>query len=52
MALQKQNISLNFQKGLDTKPDPNQLTLGAFVSFKNAVFDELGLMKKRNGFPL
>lgn len=50
MALQKQTTSINFQKGLDTKPDPKQLAIGSFTSLKNSVFDKLGQMKKRNGY--
>lgn len=50
MALTKQNIPINFIKGLDTKTDPNQIQLGKFLSIKNSIFDELGSWKKRNGY--
>ena len=52
MPLQKQNVSINFSKGIDTKPDPFQLQLGAFVDLQNSVFDKLGQLTKRNGFGL
>ncbi len=50
MALQKQAVSINFQKGLDTKTDPYQLQLGNFISLVNSVFDKIGRLTKRNGF--
>lgn len=50
MALQKQPVPINFAKGLNTKTDPYQITLGSFAALKNSVFDTLGRMTKRNGF--
>ena len=53
MALQKQTISFNFAKGIDTLTDANQLSIGKFTSLTNAVFvqnDEGGALNKRNGF--
>jgi len=50
MALEKKTVSINFQKGIDTKPDPNQLEMGSFVDLENSVFDKLGQLTKRNGF--
>lgn len=52
MSLQKQNISIPFSQGLDTKTDPFQVAPGKFLSLVNSVFDEAGLLKKRLGFPL
>jgi hypothetical protein len=50
MALQKQNISINFAKGLDTKSDPKQISPGNFLALQNMNFGTTGLLKKRNGF--
>lgn len=50
MALQKQSFPINFLKGMDTKPDPNQLQFGEFADLQNVIFDKLGALKKRNGF--
>lgn len=52
MALTKQPVSLNFQKGLQTKADPYQLQLGNFLSLVNSVFTTEGRLTKRAGFPL
>lgn len=49
--IQKQSIAIGFAKGLDTKTDPKQVQIGNFLSLKNSVFTEAGLLKKRNGFP-
>lgn len=35
---------------MDTKTDPKQVEAGNFLSLQNSVFDEGGLLKKRNGF--
>lgn len=48
--LQKQNVNINFQQGIDTKLDPFQLPPGKFVNFENAIFDKVGKAVKRNGF--
>ncbi len=50
MAIQKQNVSINFNQGLDTKTDPFQLPSGKFESLENMVFDKTGRLTKRNGF--
>lgn len=50
MPLQKQQIAVNFQKGLDTKSDPWQVPLGNFLELENSVFNKQGLLQKRNGF--
>jgi hypothetical protein len=50
MPLQKQQVSINFSKGLDTKSDPWQVPLGNFLELENSVFNKAGLLQKRNGF--
>lgn len=50
MALGKTAIPVNFGQGLDLKTDPNQLPIGRFLSLKNAVFDTIARLTKRNGF--
>jgi hypothetical protein len=50
MALQKQNYSMNFAKGLDLKTDPNQVPMGKFLQLNNTVFKNGGGLTKRNGF--
>lgn len=48
--IQKQNISINFSGGLDTKTDPKQVKAGKFLSLQNSVFTTGGLLQKRNGY--
>lgn len=50
MPLQKQNLSISFAEGLDTKSDPFQVPFGKFVSLVNMVFTKAKLLVKRNGF--
>lgn len=50
MALQKQNINLNFSLGLDTKTDPFQVQAGKFLNLENSIFTKGGLLQKRNGY--
>ena len=50
MALQKQPVSINFSRGVDTKTDPYQLQVGSFLSMQNSVFNNSGRLTKRNGF--
>lgn len=50
MALQRQNININFSQGLDQKTDPKQVSPGKFLSLENSVFNKGGLFTKRNGF--
>lgn len=50
MALQPQALTLNFASGLDTKADPKQVAFGKFLNLENSIFDEGGLLQKRNGF--
>lgn len=52
MALNKQNLNINFASGLDTKTDPFQVSPGKFLSLQNSVFDKAGRLTKRNGFGL
>lgn len=48
-GIQKQNININFTKGLDQKSDPKQLPLGKFSLLQNTIFDKEGLLQKSNG---
>lgn len=50
MALQKQNLSIPFAQGLDTKTDPKQVSPGKFLQLQNSIFQKGGLLQKRNGF--
>lgn len=50
MPLQKQNFTINFGQGLDTKTDPYQLSIGRFEALKNSVFGTTNRLTKRNGF--
>lgn len=50
MALIKQPIEINFSKGLDTKTDPYQVSIGNFLRLQNSVFNKAGRMTKRNGY--
>lgn len=50
MALQKQPIPINFARGLDTKTDAFQVSIGNFLSLVNSVFTTTGRLTKRNGF--
>jgi len=50
MPLQKQNVSINFSQGLDTKTDSKQVQLGKFLSLENTIFTKGGLLQKRNGY--
>lgn len=50
MPLQKQPATINFNMGVDTKSNPNELTFGKFLSLVNSVFNKLEQLTKRNGF--
>ncbi len=50
MALDKQNININFSQGIDQKTDPLQVPLGKFLDLENGVFDKAGRLTKRNGY--
>lgn len=43
-------VPINFQSGLDTKTDPNQVAIGQFLVLKNSVFTTTKRLTKRNGF--
>lgn len=47
----KQPININFAQGLNLKADPYQVPVGNFLSLVNTVFDSVGRLTKRNGFP-
>jgi hypothetical protein len=51
MAIQKQAVNIPFRQGLDLKTDPYQVEAGKFLALNNSVFDTLGRLTKRNGFP-
>ena len=48
--LNKQAIPVSFGKGLDTKTDPYQVSVGNFLSLSNSVFTTGGRLTKRNGY--
>lgn len=50
MPLQKQQVNINFDQGVNTKSDPWQVPIGQFLNLENSVFDKIGQLKKRNGF--
>lgn len=50
MALQRQNLNINFSGGLDTKTDPWQVHPGKMLTLTNTIFTQGGLLGKRNGF--
>lgn len=50
MALNKQNVPINFAQGVDTKTDPFQVPLGKFLTLENAIFDKANRLTKRNGY--
>jgi hypothetical protein len=50
MALSKQNITVNFSQGLETKVDPFQIPIGKFASLQNSIFKVGGRLTKRNGY--
>ena len=47
----KQPINFSFLQGLDLKRDPYQVQVGNFLSLVNTVFDKVGRLTKRFGFP-
>lgn len=49
MALEKNDLAINFTQGVDTQTDPFQVQPGKFLSLKNSVFTK-GRLEKRNGF--
>jgi len=49
--MQKQPVAINFGQGVSTKVDPFQVPAGKFLAMQNSVFDVIGQLKKRYGFP-
>lgn len=49
MALQKQNLSLPFAQGIDTKTDPKQVVPGKLLVLENGIFQTGLSIRKRNG---
>lgn len=52
MALTKQNLSIPFSTGIDTKTDPLQVMPMSLIDLQNAVFTLDKRLTKRNGFKL
>ena len=50
MALQKNNVPLSLNQGVNTKVDPKQLPLGQFSNLENVNFDKEGEFNKRFGY--
>lgn len=50
MALIRQKISLPFALGIQTKTDDQQQDIGRLRKIKNAIFDTLNKLRKRNGY--
>lgn len=50
MALQKQNVSIVFQQGIDTKTDPNQVIAGKLLELENVVFTTAMEFNKSAGY--
>ena len=50
MPLQKQNVPLSLNQGLNTKIDPKQLPLGSFSNLENINFDKEAEFNKRFGY--
>ena len=48
--IQKTTIPISFSQGLDTKTDPKQVQMGKFLSLQNTIFQNGGLLQKRNGY--
>ena len=52
MPLQKQNVPLSLNQGLNTKVDPKQMPFGSFSNLENVVFDKEEEFNKRPGYDL
>lgn len=50
MPLQKQNVSVNFARGIDTKTDPKQVIPGKLLQLENGILQTRGKIRKRNGY--
>ena len=52
MPLQKQNVPLSLNQGLNTKVDPKQQPFGTFSRLENIIFDKEQEFNKRPGYDL
>jgi len=52
MPLQKQNVPLSLNQGVNTKVDPKQMPFGSFSNLENIVFDKEAEFNKRPGYDL
>ena len=52
MPLQKQNVPLSLNQGLNTKVDPKQQPFGTFTRLENIIFDKEAEFNKRPGYDL
>ena len=50
MPLQKNNVPLSLNQGLNTKVDPKQQPFGSFTKLENVTFDKEEEFNKRNGY--
>lgn len=50
MALDKQQLPIAINQGLDTKSDPKQISPGKFLTIENGVFLKNGEIQKCNGY--
>lgn len=50
MPLQKQQVSLALNQGIDTKTDPKQVVAGKLLVLENGVFSAASAISKRNGY--
>ena len=50
MPLQKQNVPLSLNQGMNTQFDPKQQPFGTFVAVENVTFDKEGEFHKREGY--
>lgn len=50
VPLQKQLVELLFHKGVNTKGDPFQISIGELIVLQNATFTSPGKIQKRNGY--
>ncbi len=52
MVIQKQNVPLSFQGGIQNKTDKLQLQSPSLLALENAKFDKLGALNKRSGYDI
>lgn len=48
--IQRQNVSISFAQGIDTKSDPKQVVAGKLLTLENGTFQSPSRIKKRNGY--